>query len=145
MKMSQSGASPLFLSSPSYRLFYSYIIFFFFIISTKGALSIAPPGDFHPIPSSCSLVLHPSQKCNNFHKGSQEARKFVKMSKKSKLAKLKIENGQKKDTFFQPAREARRLAQRAERPRRGFRPFGPAGVLRRRLLHRNGNFVPLAP
>ena len=26
-----------------------------------------------------------------------------------------------------------------------FRPFGPAGVLRRRLLHRNGNFVPLAP
>ena len=38
--------------------------------------------------------------------------------------------------FFQPAREARRLAQRAERP---------VGVLRRRLLHRNGNFVPLAP
>ena len=26
-----------------------------------------------------------------------------------------------------------------------FRPFGPVGVLRRRLLHRNGNFVPLAP
>ena len=26
-----------------------------------------------------------------------------------------------------------------------FRPFGPASVLRRRLLHRNGNFVPLAP
>ena len=26
-----------------------------------------------------------------------------------------------------------------------FRPFGPAGVLRRRLLHRNGTFVPPAP
>ena len=30
-------------------------------------------------------------------------------------------------------------------PEGTFRPFGPAGVLRRRLLHRNGNFVPLAP
>ena len=26
-----------------------------------------------------------------------------------------------------------------------FRPFGPASVLRRRLLHRNGTFVPPAP
>ena len=30
-------------------------------------------------------------------------------------------------------------------PEGAFRPFGPVGVLRRRLLHRNGNFVPLAP
>ena len=30
-------------------------------------------------------------------------------------------------------------------PKGAFRPFGPVGVLRRRLLHRNGNFVPLAP
>ena len=30
-------------------------------------------------------------------------------------------------------------------PERAFRPFGLAGVLRPRLLHRNGNFVPLAP
>ena len=26
-----------------------------------------------------------------------------------------------------------------------FQPFGPAGALRRRLLHRNGTFVPPAP
>ena len=26
-----------------------------------------------------------------------------------------------------------------------FQPFGPVSALRRRLLHRNGNFVPLAP
>ena len=30
-------------------------------------------------------------------------------------------------------------------PEGTFRPFGPAGVLRRRLLHRNGTFVPPAP
>ena len=30
-------------------------------------------------------------------------------------------------------------------PEGAFRPFGPVGVFRRRLLHRNGNFVPLAP
>ena len=30
-------------------------------------------------------------------------------------------------------------------PEGAFRPFGPVGLLRRRLLHRKGNFVPLAP
>ena len=35
--------------------------------------------------------------------------------------------------IIQPTRKARRLAQRAKRP------FEPAGVLRRRLLHPNGN------
>merc|ERR1739844_827531 len=30
-------------------------------------------------------------------------------------------------------------------PEGTFRPFGPAGALRRRLLHRNGTFVPPAP
>merc|ERR1712051_1132936 len=30
-------------------------------------------------------------------------------------------------------------------PEGTFRPFNPAGVLRRRLLHRNGTFVPPAP
>ena len=38
-------------------------------------------------------------------------------------------------TVFWPAHEG---------PKGTIRPFGPAGMLRRRLFHQNGNFVPPA-
>ena len=46
-----------------------------------------------------------------------------------------------------PSRRAKRAGwpKGLKGPEGTFRPFGPVGALRRRLLHRNGTFVPPAP
>ena len=86
-------------------------------------------------------------------RNSDKKRLTIRDSKDEKFDKKTMTNGIPRDQkeFYAVGHFSSRRAKRAgwpkglKRPEGAFRPFGPGGVLWRRLLHQNDNFVPLAP